>query len=124
MNYGTVFKLTPQSDGSYKQTILSSFSGDAYGLLFTGHLAVDSTGAFYGTTQSSSGVGFGGTVFRLSPPVTDTIWTRSILHTFVDNGHDGSLPNAGVLLNKTGSIFGTTVRGGRAFLGTVYVLDP
>ena len=117
-------QLTPQSDGSYKRTILSSFSGDAYGLLFTGPLAVDSNGALYGTTESSSGVGFGGSVFRLSPPATGTIWTRSILHTFTDDGHDGYTPNAGVLLNKTGRIFGTTVRGGGAFLGTVYVLDP
>ena len=124
LDYGTVFKLTPQPDGSYKQTILNNFGGDGRNPLFTGPLAVDTNGALYGTTTGSSGVDFGGTVFRLSPPVTGTAWTRTTLHTFLNNGHDGYTPNAGVLLSKTGRIFGTTVLGGNAFLGAAFVVDP
>jgi hypothetical protein len=81
--------LRPQPDGSFKRTILASFTGDAVGPLFTGALAVDADGAFYGTTQSSSGNGFGGAVFKLSPPATGSTWTRTILHTFANDGLDG-----------------------------------
>jgi hypothetical protein len=88
-------------------------------------LAVDSTGALYGTTQSSSGAGFGGTVFRLDPPKTGTVWPRTTLHTFVNDGKDGYTPNAGVIFDNQGRLFGTTVQGGSAaFLGAAFMVTP
>lgn len=122
-DYGTVFKLTPPTGGKWEQKILTNFSGQGFGPLFTGPLAVGPSGALYGTTASSSGDGFGGTVFKLTPPPPDaTAWKHTILHTFANDGKDGYLPNAAVILDKQGRLFGTTVEGGKLFVGAVFMV--
>jgi uncharacterized repeat protein (TIGR03803 family) len=125
LNYGTVFKLTPLSGGKWGQNILTNFSGQGSGPLFTGALAVGPSGALFGTTANSSGDGFGGTVFKLAPPPTDNAaWKHIVLHTFANDGNDadGYLPNAAVIMDKRGRLFGTTVQGGKSFAGAVFMI--
>lgn len=115
---GTVFRLAP--DGT--ETVLYSFAGGTDGAYPEAGLISDSSGNFYGTT---SGGGNGGcynegcgTVFKLAPDGTETV-----LHVFA-GGSDGSAPVAGVIMDKSGNLYGTTVSGGTGASGTVYKLAP
>jgi uncharacterized repeat protein (TIGR03803 family) len=65
---GVVFKLTHNANGSWKETVLHSFSGIAGdgAIPFNfGGVAVDSSGNVYGTTQIGGSYGLG-TVFEIS----------------------------------------------------------
>lgn len=77
-------------------------------------------GALYGTTYGG-GAGYGGTVFRLSPPPTTCrstlcYWKETILHSFKTGStgpHDGFSPGTGdVMFDPSGNLFGTTMTGG------------
>jgi uncharacterized repeat protein (TIGR03803 family) len=63
-------------------------------------------------------------VFELSPPASiGGNWTESILWSF-GNGTDGSSPDAGVIMDGNGNLFGTTSGGGTRGSGTVFELTP
>lgn len=62
---GVVFKLTRNSSGSWRQTILHVFSGTD-GAAPTSNLVVDAAGNLFGTT-SAGGPGYGGVVFEITP---------------------------------------------------------
>src|SRR5579862_5546234 len=49
---------------------------------------------------------------------------EKVLHSFAQNGRDGASPNAGVIVDKAGNIYGTTLAGGTAKVGTVFELSP
>jgi uncharacterized repeat protein (TIGR03803 family) len=58
-----------------------------------------------------------------SPPVAlGQTYTYTVLHAF--HGVDGREPYAGLLLDKSGNLYGTTTRGGKYHLGTVFKLKP
>ena len=89
---------------------------------------MDSSGNLYSTTDLG-GANSAGTVFELTPPATaGGDWTESILWSF-GNGTDGSHPQAGLLMDTSGNLYGTTFDGG-AFAtastpgGTVFELTP
>jgi uncharacterized repeat protein (TIGR03803 family) len=64
-NYGTVFKLTPATGGSWTETVLHSFAGGSDGANPSG-LTLSSSGELYGTTLNG-GTYNGGTVFKIVP---------------------------------------------------------
>lgn len=49
--------------------------------------------------------------------------TLSVLHTFT-GGADGGTPEAGVILDAQGNVYGTTTYGGALSLGTVFKVSP
>src|SRR5437764_12645427 len=49
--------------------------------------------------------------------------TETVLHSF-GNGTDGSTPRAGVVLDTTGNLYGTTQDGGSDNAGTVFKIVP
>lgn len=94
---------------------------------------VDSAGNLYGTTQSG-GTNNWGTVFELSPQSSGT-WTEAVLYNFCQNfdGYsclDGGSPQAGLVSDSNGNLFGTTYYGGgfcgfaSAGCGIVFELSP
>jgi uncharacterized repeat protein (TIGR03803 family) len=117
---GTVFELSPSSGGTWTETVLHSFSGDANGgRLFSG-LVQDAAGNLYGTTTDGGnlsacvggdyqGVGCG-VVFKLSRDSAGH-WKETVLYTF-SGGADGAFPFADLMLDSAGNIYGTTVYGG------------
>src|SRR5579862_6674613 len=124
-NNGTVFKLT-NAGGAWTESILYNFAGGADGELPDAGLAMDSSGALYGTTYyggGSSACNSGcGTVFQLGQ--TGGVWAETVLHAF-GKGTDGQFPNGGPLvLDSSGALYGTTGSGGTDDLGTVYALMP
>jgi uncharacterized repeat protein (TIGR03803 family) len=133
-NNGVVFKLTPPAAGVgvWKETVLYRFRGGVDGSQPVAGLALDGTGALYGTTEaggSSSGNG-NGIVFRLTPPAKGKIaWTYSVLHRFT-GGADGGMPVAGVTISGN-ALYGTAETGGvlgdggnSAGNGVVFKLTP
>jgi uncharacterized repeat protein (TIGR03803 family) len=113
--YGTVYKVTPTGT----ETVLHSFAAGADGAYpyFAG-VVLDKAGNIYGTT-TQGGTNNLGTVFKLTPSGTETV-----LHSFVNDGTDGYYPEAGVVLDRLGNVYGTTYVGGAHGYGTVYKVTP
>ena len=122
---GTVFRLSPPATkrGVWTETVLYSFgsqSGD--GVNPYDSLIVDKEGNLYGTTYSG-GANNVGTVFELSPE-KGGVWTETVLYRFGGTPNDGSLPYAGLIMDKKGNLYGTTTGGGAYSFGTVFKLSP
>jgi hypothetical protein len=105
------FKLTPNSDGSWTESLLYSFSGTD-GQFPSSRMTFDPAGNLYGTTQGGPGPNAGyGTVFKLTPTSDGSFWTESVLHVFTGFS-DGEIPAAGLILDAAGNLYGTTEDGG------------
>lgn len=111
-DYGVVFRLSPQSNGSWTERVLYAFTGAAGVCEPLGTLRLDSHGNIYGAAFD---------VFELSPSSTGA-YTEKDLH-FFSGGKDGAFPEAGVVLDSKGNLYGTTATGG-AHRGTVFELSP
>ena len=135
-NLGTVFKLSPNGNGGWTETVLHSFSYGTDGIYPSAGLIFDATGNLYGTTtEGGTGSGCGndgcGTVFELSPNGNGG-WTETVLYSFCSqtNCTDGATPVAGLILDAVGNLYGTTNAGGNFFsncpylCGTVFKLSP
>lgn len=110
--WGTVFTLTP-SGGNWTFSVLYQLPGPCGlppGSLCGpwSALAMDADGALYGTTYALGAFGYGN-VFKLTP--SNGSWIYTDLHDFT-NGSDGSYPIAGVTLDASGKLYGTTTLGG------------
>ena len=125
---GTVFKLTPPAPGQtqWTESVIYRFTGGANGSNPLARLLFDpASGSLYGTAFDGGGVSGSGLVFKLSPPPPgQTQWTQSVLHSFGAFAGDGANPQAGLSLGADGALYGTTVFGGTAQMGTVYRLAP
>ena len=116
---GVVFKVTP----SGSETVLHSFGGGQDGAWPVTGLIQDQAGNFYGTTSGggSANCAYGsgcGTVYKLAPDGTETV-----LYAFT-GGNDGNYPYAGLVIDKKGNLYGTTVYGGTDGNGVVFELAP
>jgi len=118
-NAGTVYELAP-SGGGWTESVLYSFGGGSDGYYWYGSVAFDNDGNLYGTTYQG-GLHNDGTIFQLVPSMGG--WTENILYSF-QNGTDGALPVAGVILDQLGNLYGTTYYGGTGGAGTAFELTP
>jgi uncharacterized repeat protein (TIGR03803 family) len=108
-NLGTVFEI---AHGSTKVTTIASFNGPT-GSQPEGAITLDSGGDLFGTAYEGSVFG-DGSVFEIAHKSTK-------LTTLVSfNGTDGALPAAGVTLDASGNLFGTTSNGGVDDEGTIF----
>ena len=118
---GTVFKLKPNSDGTWTESVVNNFAGAMDGANPVAGLLFDEAGNLYGTTSNGGSKGclrLGcGVVFKLVPNA-DGSWTEHVLHQFT-GGRDGSNPWARMIFDATGNLYGTTRLGGnRKFCGS------
>jgi uncharacterized repeat protein (TIGR03803 family) len=106
-NYGTVFRL----DTAGHENVLHSFLGGE-GLGPVGAMIRDATGNLYGTsvdggTPEGGGCAHGcGTIFK-----RDTAGNQTVLYAFTGKT-DGGAPNAALLRDAAGNLYGTTANGG------------
>jgi uncharacterized repeat protein (TIGR03803 family) len=122
LSVGTVFELTPNSDGSWAEIQLYSFGNSPDGANPVSGVIFDGSGNLYGTTSAGGTYGFG-TVFELTPNGGGG-WTETILHRF-GNGTDAAQPLYGSLIfDAAGNLYGTTRAGGTYSTGTVFELTP
>jgi uncharacterized repeat protein (TIGR03803 family) len=111
--FGTVFKVNKAG----KQTVLYSFTGGADGGQPNASLIRDGAGNLYGTTIGGGASGHG-TVFKL-----DKTGKETVLYSFA-GGADAASPNADLLRDAAGNLYGTTIAGGTSGGGTVFKLTP
>jgi len=124
-SYGSVFELSPSGGGTWAANALHSFN-DSDGAEPLAGIIRDAAGNLYGTT-SDGGAYTLGTVFELSPTAGGGgtyIWTYSILHSFDTNGSDGYYPEASLVLDAAGNLYGTTAEGGPGYGGTIFEVKP
>jgi uncharacterized repeat protein (TIGR03803 family) len=119
---GTVFKISPNG----AETLLHSFcmqSGCADGGVSHGSLMLGGDNNLYGTTQSG-GSKNEGVIFRLAPDGSN----YTVLYNFCSSSDgkctDGADPQAGLIADSHGNLYGTTMFGGATESGTVYKLAP
>jgi uncharacterized repeat protein (TIGR03803 family) len=120
-NGGVIFELTPPAShhGPWVETVLHSFTCGSDGCLPWAGLTMDKKGVFYGTTQYGGLPSNGGTVFQLKRE--SGTWTESVLFSF--NNSNNQLPAAGLLLDESGTLYGTTIGSGMN-AGLVFKLLP
>jgi uncharacterized repeat protein (TIGR03803 family) len=116
-NWGTVFKL----DAAGKETILFTFTGG--GGTTDGNnplagLVRDAAGNLYGTTENGGGMHDAGTIFKV-----DQTGNETVLHTFYTTPGDGSIPEATLIRDAAGNLYGSTAFGGTYGFGTVFKYD-
>ncbi len=130
--HGVVFEL----DVNGNETVLHTFSNSPDGALPNGRLLFDNNGNLFGTTYLGGNVNsncpYGcGTVFELSPNSNGT-WTEIVRVRF-SGTPDGSGPEAGLVQDVAGNLYGTTLTGGKnspycfgfgVGCGTVFKLSP
>lgn len=117
---GTVFELTPGSNGTWTEKILYSFTGGSDGGHPFSGVTFDKSGNLYGTTENGGTYEFG-TVFELVQDSNGT-WTEKVLHSF-SGGNDGSNPYGSTLvLDGAGNVYGVTAQGGPHDYGVVFKL--
>src|SRR6185312_11270430 len=94
------------------EKIIYSFKGDSDGAEPYASVIADKSGALYGTTRSGGASGGFGTAFKLSPPAAGSnLWKETVLHRFT-GGKDGAFPEAPLVMDATGNLYGTTSGGG------------
>ncbi len=131
---GTVFSLTPPASpgGLWSKAVLHNFGGRD-GQYPSAPVVIGSHGVLYGTTELGGSPTCAayecGTVFSLTPPAAlGSEWTEAVLYSFT-GGKTGGQPLAGVVITKSGVLYGTTEYGGNAYYciegcGTVFALKP
>ena len=119
---GTVFQLSPNSNGQWKESLLYVFQGLSDGGYPNDSLAMDSSGNLYGTTVGSAT--FDGTAVEVSPGKNGD-WTETTLFTFSTDA-EGTSPTSGLILDQAGNLDGVTFQGGSecSTCGTVFQLIP
>lgn len=132
---GSVYEMT-RSPGSstWRERTLWVFPSPPYGDIFNGGIVFDGAGNLYGTTYGGGdlkcrgSVSGCGVVFELMRAPSG-LFTEIVLHAF-SGGSDGSLPDAGLAIDSSGRLYGTTTNGGDlrcnngGGCGVAFVLTP
>ena len=125
---GTVYEAQLLANGTWRHNVLYRFLGGNDGENPNAGVIFDSAGNLYGTTQNGGANSCPydatltcGTVFELTPTPTGG-WTEKQLYNFGPYP-DGDHPNAGLVSDAAGNLYGTTAGGGIAW-GTVFQLTP
>jgi uncharacterized repeat protein (TIGR03803 family) len=106
-NNGTVYRL--HRNGTL--TVLYSFTGGTDGCAPSGTLANDDEGSLYGTTSACGPSGYG-TVYQLNKA-----GVLKVLYGFGSGSNDGRSPFGGVIRDRAGNLYGTTLFGGTGCSG-------
>jgi uncharacterized repeat protein (TIGR03803 family) len=113
------YDAAPAFAGKIKETAVYSFAGGNDGGFPQGGLVADAKGKMFGVT-TSDGSGHNGVIFEAGK--VNGAWTEAPLYAFT-GGSDGGVPQAGLMIDSTGNIYGTTYQGGSGS-GVVFKLSP
>jgi T5SS/PEP-CTERM-associated repeat protein/uncharacterized repeat protein (TIGR03803 family) len=117
---GTVFEIVKTANGyANTPTTLVTFNG-TNGTDPDGALIADASGNLIGT-MAGGGANGGGTVFEIAKTVGGYANTPTTLVAF--NGINGSSPQARLIADASGNLFGTTSTGGANQVGTVFEIS-
>lgn len=118
---GAVFEVVNSSSG-YSSTpkFLAGFSGEDGGYPYGGLIA-DANGSLFGTTYGGGVAGYG-TVFEIPFDTSTGSYASAPVTLFSFDYTDGVSPEAGLIADGNGNLFGTTDGGGTGGFGTVFEL--
>jgi len=122
---GTVYSLRPPGTAprtviySWQSTSLYRFS-QTDGAYPQGPLAFDSSGNVYGTAMDGGNADWG-LIYQLAP--SGGGWTQNILYQAQGDG-DGAYPWGGVVLDRSGNLYGVFSQNGPNNNGAVFELSP
>ena len=121
---GVAYRLHPQATICkatlclWNESVIQSFNGSD-GALPEGDLVFDQAGNIYGTLNYDGAYG-DGSVYQLVP--SNGGFSENVLYSFAGSS-DGAFPAAGVVLDTSGNLYGTTPAGGNQDgYGVVYQL--
>jgi uncharacterized repeat protein (TIGR03803 family) len=115
-----VFELV-NSSGTYTEKVLYSFTNYPDGRHPFAGLIMDSSGNLYGTTDQGGTSNNDGTVFELVN--SSGTYNEALLLLFGSTcGINGIDPLAGLVMDSSGNLYGTTFQGGTSNNGTVFAL--
>lgn len=119
---GLVYKLVAQSGGGWQYTVIFNFNGLNGGNPLSDSVILDTAGNVYGTTNGGGicgeFLGGCGVVYELSPNGNGG-YSQTRLYRFA-GGLDGALTQAGLTMDSSGDLYGSTVHGGGAGCGNGY----
>jgi uncharacterized repeat protein (TIGR03803 family) len=121
--FGAVYKLS-NAGGSWSETVIYSFTNTPDGAYPGSGVTIDAAGNLYGTTAQGGSINYG-TVYKLTAGSGGT-WSESVIHNFA-GVPDGRGPEAEVIFDASGNLYGTTEVGGsnnESGAGIVYELTP
>ncbi|MFZ0321178.1 MAG: choice-of-anchor tandem repeat GloVer-containing protein [Candidatus Sulfotelmatobacter sp.] len=110
-SHGTVFRLSPNGEDTWAETVIYSFcalgncadgGGPSSGVIF------DQQGNLYGV--AGGGALGHGVVYELSA-ASDGKWTETVLYNFTGEA-DGGMPEGNLVVDSSGNLYGTTFLGG------------
>jgi uncharacterized repeat protein (TIGR03803 family) len=93
--------------------VIHNFTGGSDGGNPLAGFTIDTVGNLYGTTNAGGASG-SGTVFKITRN-----GTQVVLHNFT-GGTDGANPQASLLMDAAGNLYGTTTAGGASGAGTAF----
>ena len=111
-NYATTVQLTNTGNNSATLSTLAALNA-AVGIEPYAGLVFDSVGNLYGTTYTG-GTSARGTVFEMAAG------THALSALVNFNSANGAWPDAGLIVDSTGNLYGTTHSGGTGGDGTVF----
>lgn len=114
---GALFELSPSGDSWTFQIPAPFPAGTSPNY---GPVVFDGAGNLYGTTVNGGANG-AGSIYKLTS--SQSGWTMTTLYSFT-GGSDGGTPVGGVVLDSSGSIYGTASVGGSGGQGVVFELVP
>jgi uncharacterized repeat protein (TIGR03803 family) len=115
--FGTIFELSP-FDGNWSEQLLYRFPGYTRGYEPVSRLVFNGQGALFGTALGGNPSRCCGIVFMLQP--SGTAWIESTAYKFT--AENGGASAATLVLDASGSLYGTYNGAGQYKSGTAYRL--
>ncbi|HEV2132732.1 MAG TPA: choice-of-anchor tandem repeat GloVer-containing protein [Terracidiphilus sp.] len=115
INAGSVFQLALPCSGA--DTVLYNFNYSVDGYFPLAGVILGASGDLYGTTEGGGTLG-NGTVFAIDPAKQFDVPPFPVALS------DGMNPNAGLVQDQNGNLYGDTTMGGTNGLGTIFEVNP
>jgi len=117
--FAATLLASPAAHAKQKESVFYSFGVTSADASFPQDgLIADKAGNMYGTAYGG-GLNGEGAVFIVGANGLETV-----IYSFTGGANDGAQPNAGLVMDKKGNLFGTTLAGGPANRGVVFELVP
>lgn len=118
---GSVFRLSFRN-GTWQEGVIHNFAGGQDGSGPIATLTFDANGNLYGTTSEGGAACSCGTIFKLTP-ASNGNWVYSVVYRF-QGAPDGAFPYNSLVLDSSGTLYGTTTQGGSSNEGAIYQFTP
>jgi hypothetical protein len=120
------FAIAPTCASAAQEQVIYRFSGGSDGAQPVAGLVADANGNLYGVASTGGATNTNcpsgcGTVFELSPQQGGG-WSESTLYEFQGGDNDGLQPDASLVMDSSGNLYGVTYAGGPTAGGVAFEL--